>query len=143
MHRSLTAQRIDDRVNLRRNLNRLDEHARSTTKMDAADSFTQRAVDVLTSGKVADAMNLSKEDPRLVARYKGEHPSDNDRAKIMATHAHNEFQARVGRLLWVKGRGKTLALIANREARCLWFALERHENVSRAVLDGIADQFAY
>ena len=94
MHRSLNAQRIDDRVILRRNLNRLDERSHSTSKMAAADSFTQRAVDVLTSGKVANALNLSKEDPRLVARYKGEHPSDNERAKIMATHNERLLIAR-------------------------------------------------
>lgn len=94
MHSSLTAQRIDERVGLRRSLDRLGERAHSTAMMDAADSFTQRAVDVLTSGKVADALNLAKEDPRLVARYKGEHPSDNNRAKIMSTHNERLLMAR-------------------------------------------------
>jgi uncharacterized protein (DUF1501 family) len=37
--------------------------------MDALDSFTQQAVGILTSGRFAAAMDLSKEDPRWLARY--------------------------------------------------------------------------
>jgi uncharacterized protein (DUF1501 family) len=37
--------------------------------MDALDSYTQRAVGVVTSGTVADALDLNKEDPRVRDRY--------------------------------------------------------------------------
>src|SRR6185436_10162558 len=37
--------------------------------MKALDSFTQRAVGVVTSGKVADAIDLEKEDPKVRERY--------------------------------------------------------------------------
>jgi uncharacterized protein (DUF1501 family) len=33
------------------------------------DSYTQRAVEVVTSGRVADALDLTKEDTRIVQRY--------------------------------------------------------------------------
>jgi uncharacterized protein (DUF1501 family) len=37
--------------------------------MDAMDRFHEQAVSILTSGTFADAMDLSKEDPRTVERY--------------------------------------------------------------------------
>ena len=37
--------------------------------MDALDRFTRQAVGILTSGKFADALDLEKEDPAVVARY--------------------------------------------------------------------------
>jgi uncharacterized protein (DUF1501 family) len=37
--------------------------------MEAFDSYTRRAVDVVTSGKVADAIDLNKEDPKVRERY--------------------------------------------------------------------------
>ena len=37
--------------------------------MEAMDRFTQQAVSILTSGRFADALDLSREDPKIVARY--------------------------------------------------------------------------
>jgi hypothetical protein len=37
--------------------------------IEGMDSFSQRALDVLTSSKLVDALDLSKEDPDIVARY--------------------------------------------------------------------------
>lgn len=37
--------------------------------MSAMDSFTQQAMNLLTSSRIADALDLSKEDLRIVARY--------------------------------------------------------------------------
>ena len=37
--------------------------------MEGMDAFGQRALDVLTSSKLLDALDLSKEDPKVVARY--------------------------------------------------------------------------
>ena len=37
--------------------------------MSALDEFTQQAVNILTSGKLAEAMDLEKEDPKMLARY--------------------------------------------------------------------------
>jgi hypothetical protein len=41
----------------------------TTGVMDGMDTFGQRALDVLTSSKLVDALDLSKEDPATVARY--------------------------------------------------------------------------
>ncbi len=37
--------------------------------MDAMDRFTQQAVGILTSGKLADALDFNREDPRVLDRY--------------------------------------------------------------------------
>ena len=37
--------------------------------MNGMDAFGQRALDVLTSSKLVDALDLTKEDPKVVARY--------------------------------------------------------------------------
>jgi hypothetical protein len=66
---SLTAERLDDRTNLLSSLDRIRREADSTGQMKALDSFTQRAVDVVTSGKVADALDRNKYDAKDVDRY--------------------------------------------------------------------------
>ena len=35
----------------------------------AMDEFTQQAMTILTSGRLAEAMDLEKEDPRVLAKY--------------------------------------------------------------------------
>ena len=90
MHRTLSVRRIEERVGLLQGLDRMQE---TTRTMAARDSFTQRAVDVLTSGKVAKALDLANEDPRLINRYKGgEHV--HERAKIMVPHNERLLIAR-------------------------------------------------
>ena len=37
--------------------------------MDALDAYTRQAVDVVTSGRVADALDLKKEDPTIREKY--------------------------------------------------------------------------
>jgi hypothetical protein len=37
--------------------------------MSGLDAFTEQALGILTSSKLADAMDLSKEDPKIVERY--------------------------------------------------------------------------
>jgi hypothetical protein len=65
----ITLDRLSDR---RRLLGQLDQMRREidiTGAMAGMDAFGQRALDVLTSSKLLDALDLSKEDPKLVARY--------------------------------------------------------------------------
>jgi uncharacterized protein (DUF1501 family) len=40
-----------------------------SSRMEALDSYTQGAFDVLTSSRLADALDLSKEDPQVRERY--------------------------------------------------------------------------
>jgi hypothetical protein len=69
LSRGLTAERLDNRTNLLSSLDRIRREVDTTGQMVALDSFTQRAVDVVTSGKVADALDRSKVDKRDEERY--------------------------------------------------------------------------
>ncbi|MBM3837934.1 MAG: DUF1501 domain-containing protein [Verrucomicrobia bacterium] len=65
----ITVGRLENRVELLSNLDVLRREIDRSGEMEALDKFTQQAVGILTSGKLADAMDLGKEDPRLVERY--------------------------------------------------------------------------
>jgi len=69
MERSLSADRLTERSSLLKSLDTIRRDIDSSGQMDALDSFTKTAIDVVTSGRVADALDLKKEDPRIVARY--------------------------------------------------------------------------
>lgn len=69
LHGAMTADRLDSRTRLLGNLDQLCRETDSTGQMDALDSYTQRAVDVITSGRVADALDLKKEDAKVRERY--------------------------------------------------------------------------
>ncbi|MDB5385289.1 MAG: hypothetical protein JWM11_935, partial [Planctomycetaceae bacterium] len=65
----MTVDRLGERQRLLSSLDRMKRDIDSSGMMDAMDSFTSRAVGVITSGKMADALNLEREDPRLRDRY--------------------------------------------------------------------------
>ncbi len=65
----MTADRLDSRTALLGNLDQICREMDHTGQMDALDSYTQRAVEVVTSGKVADALDLNKEDAKVRERY--------------------------------------------------------------------------
>lgn len=65
----MTEDRLSGRTNLLASIDKIRRDADSSGKMKALDSFTQRAVGVVTSGKVADAIDLEKEDPKVRERY--------------------------------------------------------------------------
>jgi hypothetical protein len=69
LSRGLTAERLDNRTNLLSSLDKIRRDVDTTGQMAALDSFTRRAVDVVTSGKVADALDRSKTDKRDEERY--------------------------------------------------------------------------
>ena len=61
--------------------------ADSTGHLRGMDAFSQQAMGVLTSSKLADAMNLEKEDPKIRARYgKGDPKNFGDGAPRDNTH---------------------------------------------------------
>jgi uncharacterized protein (DUF1501 family) len=49
--------------------------------MDAMDRFTQQAVNILTSGRLADALDLDKVDPATLRRYKFSAHTHGERSK--------------------------------------------------------------
>jgi hypothetical protein len=67
--KGLSLDRLSDRQSLLRGIDRLRRDVDATTKMRAMDTFSEQALGLLTSSKLADALDLSKEDPRVVERY--------------------------------------------------------------------------
>jgi len=65
----ITYDRLSDRTRLLSSLDNFRRDADASGMMEGMDSFTQQAMGMLTSSKLAEALDLSKEDPRLVARY--------------------------------------------------------------------------
>lgn len=65
----ITLDRLSDRRKLLGKLDSMRREIDITGAMAGMDAFGQRALDVLTSSKLIDALDLSKEDPRLVERY--------------------------------------------------------------------------
>ena len=61
--------RLDDRKGLLTGLDRLRRDVDSHGMLNAIDSFTERAVGIVTSGELAKSLDLRNEDPRLLARY--------------------------------------------------------------------------
>ena len=69
LSKGLTVGRLQDRLSL---LNGLDRTRRAIDRagdMTAMDRFTQQAYGILTSGEFASALELEKEDPRVMERY--------------------------------------------------------------------------
>ena len=65
----ITPERLGDRKSLLKAVDRFRRDADSSGMMHGMDVFTQQAMGVLTSSRLADALDLSKEDPRIVERY--------------------------------------------------------------------------
>jgi hypothetical protein len=65
----VTPRRLQDRHALLSSMDRLRRDIDSSGKMIGMDAFTAQAMDVLTSRRLVDALDLGKEDPRVVARY--------------------------------------------------------------------------
>ena len=71
LNEALTLERVHDRTNLRAGLDGLRSRLDNSGAMAALDSFSQQAVGILTSGRFAAAMDLSREDPRVLRRRVG------------------------------------------------------------------------
>jgi uncharacterized protein (DUF1501 family) len=67
--RGISPAQLGDRRNLLASLDRARREMDGSGQMLGMDAFTARAMDILTSSRLADALDLSKEDPRVVARY--------------------------------------------------------------------------
>lgn len=65
----ITLERLQDRRKLLTSLDKLRRDIDVSGAMEGMDAFGQRALDVLTSSKLLDALDLSQEDPKVVSRY--------------------------------------------------------------------------
>lgn len=65
----LSIGRLDNRLSLLRQLDQTRRAVDAIGHMEAMDTFTQQAYQILTSGEFAAAMDLENEDPKMLERY--------------------------------------------------------------------------
>ena len=66
---TVSTDRLRDRKSLLKGLDNLKREVDASGMLRGMDAFTEAAFGVLTSSRLVDALDLSKEDPQLVARY--------------------------------------------------------------------------
>ena len=69
LNSTMTADRLTSRTQLLQSLDCFRRDTDNARQMEALDAYTQRAVEIVTSGSVADALDTGKEDPKIVERY--------------------------------------------------------------------------
>jgi hypothetical protein len=69
LHKGVSLDRLSDRRTLLAGLDSFKREMDGSGTMAAMDTYGARALDVLTSSRLVDALDLSKEDPKVVARY--------------------------------------------------------------------------
>jgi hypothetical protein len=67
--KGVTLERLRDRVQLRGALDRFRHDVEKVAKMGDVDEYLGQALDILTDSKLGDALDLSKEDPKVLERY--------------------------------------------------------------------------
>ncbi|REJ96503.1 MAG: DUF1501 domain-containing protein [Planctomycetota bacterium] len=66
---NITLDRLDERKNVLASLDRFRGEVDQSGMMDGLDAFNQQAFGILTSSKLADALNYEQEDPAVIERY--------------------------------------------------------------------------
>ena len=74
----ITMDRLSDRKNLRENFDRFRRAVDTSGLMEGVDAFNQQAIDLLTSSRVLDALDIEKEDPKIRERYGKGDPKNRD-----------------------------------------------------------------
>ena len=65
----ITIERLADRQSLLKSIDRFRRDTDQSGAMNGMDTFAEQAMGLLTSSTLADALDLSKEDPEIVERY--------------------------------------------------------------------------
>jgi hypothetical protein len=65
----ISADRLGDRRQLLSSMDRVRRELDGRGKREGQDAFTEQALDVLTSSKLAEALDVSREDPKTRERY--------------------------------------------------------------------------
>jgi hypothetical protein len=65
----ISADRLGDRRRLLSGMDRIRREVDASGKLDGQDAFTRQALGVLTSSKLAEALDVSREDPKVHERY--------------------------------------------------------------------------
>jgi hypothetical protein len=69
LNSNITLDRLDDRRSLLKSFDQFRRDADASGAMEGLDSFEQDAFGILTSSRLADALDVGKEDPRVRERY--------------------------------------------------------------------------
>jgi hypothetical protein len=67
--KGVTLEQLGDRVALMKSFDTINRTIDDKGVMDGMDGYTEQALGILTSSKLVDALDLSKEHPAVVARY--------------------------------------------------------------------------
>lgn len=67
--RGITVNQLADRKTLLRNFDDMRRDADATGTLKGMDAFNEQAFGMLTSSKMADALDISKESPKVIERY--------------------------------------------------------------------------
>jgi hypothetical protein len=67
--KGITLEQLHQRNNLRKALDSFRKEADTSGAMEGLDVFNKQALGILTSSTLSDALDLSKEDPAIVAKY--------------------------------------------------------------------------
>lgn len=67
--KGITLEQLGDRSSLLKSFDRFRREADSTGKMQGLDAFTEQALGILTTSQLAEALDYTKEDPKLIERY--------------------------------------------------------------------------
>ncbi|GIW80263.1 MAG: hypothetical protein KatS3mg105_2070 [Gemmatales bacterium] len=126
----LPRDRFEDRRTLLRQLDKINRALDNTGQFDSFDEVQRQAYQLLLSGGVADALDLSKEDPAVVAQY--------DTSRF--AQKHNWSKVARGKRGYYTGHAKSLGkllLLARRlcEAGCGFITIH-------AGYDGVWDMHA-
>ncbi|HJZ54867.1 MAG TPA: DUF1501 domain-containing protein [Gemmataceae bacterium] len=73
--KGVTLEQLQDRVGLMKSFDDLDRKIDQSGLMNGMDSFNQQALDILTSSRLRDALDLSKEKPEVVEKYGVDDPA--------------------------------------------------------------------
>jgi hypothetical protein len=73
--KNLTLERLGDRLRLSRAFDAINREIDRTGVMDGMDAFNRQAMGILTSSKLVDALDLSKERPEVLDRYGVDDPA--------------------------------------------------------------------
>ena len=101
----ITTDRLADRKAVLKSFDRLKTSIDATGQLKGLDSYQQQAFDVLTSSKLVDALDVSKEDPAIRARYGDGKPF---KYKYDGADTNNEMLLQARRLVEVGVRCVTL-----------------------------------
>ena len=71
----VTLEQLDDRMKLRQAFDAINRDVDHTGVLDGMDSYARQAVGILTSSKLRDALDLTKEDPQNLSRYGVDDPA--------------------------------------------------------------------